>query len=504
MITTINSANLILSHENWVGLMPFLIMLAGAMGSMLLGTFQFGHGPMRKLPLFLFSALFVAAAGAWCATHISHEAMSLFGGMMQVDYFSSLFTMMLCGATLLVMMGCFSYLEKEHIHFSEFYPIIIVSTLGMMLLSAVTELLCIFIALELMSLAVYVLVGMRRKDALSNEASVKYFIMGGVAAAIFLYGTSLIYGALNTTKLVDIAAAIARDPSQLHNPILLAGLVFVTVAFLFKVAVVPFHMWTPDVYEGAPTLVTSYMATALKAAVFAAFIRIASAFYGDHGVSRMGGETVLLHDIIWILALLTMVLGNFVALAQKNLKRLLAYSAIAHTGYLLVGILAGPKVGYSTLVFYLVAYIAMNLGAFGVLALLSSKEDRNLTVDSMAGLGNRKPWTAAALTIFLLSLGGMPPTAGFVAKYYIFSAAIEAGETTLVLLGVLTSAVAVFYYLRIVVNMYMKEASAETEETMVTNSAFAFASILVCVLLTIHLGLFPAQLLHAMKHIALF
>ncbi len=497
----INPLNLTLSEAQWMGLGPYLILTAGVLLSMLLATVHFGQ-KNTKLPLFLFSCFTVLAAGAWTGMHWMREPLPVFGGSMLLDYFGSFFNILLCGATFLVFLSSYSYLDEGEIHYSEFYPVVLASTLGMMLLAAAGELLTIFISLELMSLAVYVLVGIRRRDARSNEAAVKYFVMGGVAAAIYLYGTALIYGALNTTKLSQISMLLSQDGNNaLNNPILITGIVLLLVGFLFKVAAVPFHMWTPDVYEGAPANITSYMATALKAAVFAALVRVSVSIMGDQGVHLLGNADGMIHGMLWWLALLTMVIGNFVALMQTNLKRLLAYSAIAHTGYLLVGLLAGPTVGYSGILFYLVAYVAMNIGAFALLTLFAGKDDRPLTTEGVVGLGKRHPWVAAALTIFLLSLGGFPPTAGFVGKYYLFSGALEAGEILLVLIAVLTSAVSVFYYLRIVVLMYMKDGNSTVHFRM---SAYACAAIAICVLLTLNYGIFPGALLLAVKKAAVF
>lgn len=505
MLSTINTANLSLTAAQWVGLGPFVIVTVGILLAMLLATVQFGdtskNGTGCRMPLFFFSLAVMLGAGVWTALHWVHEPIPVFGGMMVLDYFSSFFTVLLCAATALVMLGSFSYLEESEIHYSEFYPIILSATLGMMLLACATELLTIFIALELMSLTVYVLVGMRRMSSFSNEASIKYFVMGGVAAAVYLYGTALIYGALNTTKLSVILNALAHQPEVLNNPILVAGVVMLMVGFFFKIAAAPFHMWTPDVYEGAPANITSYMATALKAAVFAVLVRVSVSFFGDQGVHLLGNLQGVAHMVLWWLALLTMVIGNFVALMQTSLKRLMAYSAIAHTGYLLVGLLAGPSVGYSGIVFYLVAYVAMNIGAFVLLTLFPGKDDAGLTLAGLAGLGKRHPVVAAALTVFLLSLGGFPPTAGFVGKYYMFSGALAAGETTLVLIAVLTSAVSVYYYLRLVVLMYMEEGR---EVASFRASHFTYAAIAICLILTLHYGLFPGALLHAVKKAAVF
>ncbi len=500
MLNTINPQNLALSTAQWIALGPFIIVSLGILAAMLLATVQFGKNSSR-LPLFIFSMLVMLGAGAWTGTHWVREPIQVFGGMMVLDYFSSFFTVLLCGATALVLLGSYSYLEDSEINYSEFYPILLSATLGMMLLACAVELLTIFIALELMSLTVYVLVGIRRRNSFSNEASIKYFVMGGVAAAVYLYGTALIYGALNTTKLNAILMALIHEPKILANPIFIAGVVLLMVGFFFKIAAAPFHMWAPDVYEGAPANVTAYMATALKAAVFAALIRISVSLFGDQGVHLLGNLQGIAHASLWWVALLTILVGNFMALMQTSLKRLLAYSAIAHTGYLLIGLLAGAEVGYAGIVFYLVAYMAMNIGAFVLLTLFSGNDDEGLTLAGLAGLGKRHPFVAAALTVFLLSLGGFPPTAGFVGKYYLFSGALAAGETTLVLIAVLTSAVSVYYYLRLVVQMYMVDG---VETAPFKASGFAFAAIVICLILTIQYGLFPGALLHTVKKAAVF
>ena len=504
MLTTINPLNLVISHENWVGLMPYLILLAGSILSLLLGTVHFSTGKNSKAPVFLFSSFVLVAAIVWNCMHWTHVPMQLFNGTMAIDYFSSMFNVLLCGATLLVLFGSYRYLDKDHIHYSEFYALIMIATLGMMLLASAIDLLSIFVSLELMSLAVYVLVGMRRKDRSSNEASVKYFVMGGVAAALYLYGTALTYGALNTTKLAHISMILSKEGTQvLTNPILIVGITLILVGFLFKVAVVPFHMWTPDVYEGSPTLITGYMASALKAAVFAAFIRVSVVVFGDQGVHHLGSLQHVAHQLVWWLCLATMLVGNIVALMQNNIKRILAYSAIAHTGYLLLGMLAGPSVGYSSIILYLITYVVTSLGAFGLLGVFSGSYDQSLTVEKLTGIAYKHPLSAAAFSIFLLSLGGLPPTAGFVGKYFMFSAALESGETLLVLLALITSVLSIYYYFRIVVFMYMKENTAVSSYEK-HSSRIAYLAIAVCVLLTLHFGFFPGQIIHMVKKAAIF
>ena len=501
MPQTINPANFTLLPEHWNGLLPYLILAVGILLSMLLATIRF-DSKIGKLPLFLFTSLVVVGAMFSICLFWIKAPMPIFGGMLQLDYFSSFFNILLLGSTLLVLLASYDYLEDHQIHYSEFYPVVLASTLGMMLLASAGDLIATFVSLELMSLMVYVLVGMRRRSAYSNEASVKYFILGGASSAIFLYGTALIYGATSTTRLSALASMLSREGSTaLSNPVFVAGLILLMVGFFFKIAAAPFHMWAPDVYEGAPTNITAYMSTALKAAVFAALIRVSVSLFGDQGVHLLGNYQAQAHFVLWWLALLTMVVGNFAALMQTSLKRLMAYSAIAHTGYLLVGILAGPTTGYSGIAFYLVAYVAMNIGAFTILSLFAGKDDSSLNLQGMIGLGKRHPWAAGALTIFLLSLGGFPPTAGFVAKYYLFTNALAAGETVLVLIGVFTSVVSVFYYLRLVTIMYMRDTA---EVPTFRGSKFAYVAIAICVFLTLNYGLFPGALMHAVKKAALF
>ena len=481
-----------------------MIMAVGAMLVMLLSTARIPGFKTARSGAVALSVLVVLAAGAWALMYWTKTKTDIFGGMLVLDYFSSFFCVLVALATLIVFLGAGSYLERDGIHYSEFYPLVLVCSLSMMLLAAASELLTVFMLVELMSICAYVLVGVRRLDIKSNEASVKYFIMGGVGGAILLYGVSFIYGAAGTTKLPAIASALSAGQIAVSNPLFIFGLGMLAVGFLFKIAVVPFHMWTPDVYEGAPTVVTGYMATILKAAVFAALIRVGASLIGDGGVLRLGPAQETLRNIFGVLSLATMLVGNLVALMQKNFKRMLAYSAIAHTGYLLLGIIAGTKVGYSSVALYLVAYVFMNLGAFGVLAVLSGKLDQSLDIKSFSGLAHRSPWLAMSLTVFLLSLAGMPPTAGFVGKYFLFNAAVEAGEIALALSAVIVSVVSVFYYMRVVVYMYMREPEPGTETANSSGNHLAYLAIAVCLALTVSFGLFPRGLLHAVKLAVLF
>jgi NADH-quinone oxidoreductase subunit N len=367
----------------------------------------------------------------------------------------------------------------------------------MMLMSSALDLVVIFIALETLSLGVYVLVGFRRADRRSNEAAMKYFILGSAASAIFLYGTALLYGATGTIHLEQIAGLVQSGDPLTGTPLFALASWLVILGFLFKVASVPFHMWMPDVYEGAPAPVTGFMTTGLKAAAFATFIRVFTGL--GYGAGLNATLQAHLHDVLWVCAVLTMLIGNVVALTQTNLKRMLAYSSIAHTGYLLVGMVAGPGVadGFSSLVFYLISYAAMNLGAFAVLAVLAAKDDVGLNLQDLSGLSRRHPLLAFALAVFLFSMAGVPPTAGFVAKYQLFYTAVLAGEIPLVVIAVLCSAISVYYYLRVLVFMYMKDPVGEANRT--TFSTWSVVAIALMAFVTLQIGIAPAQVISAAK-----
>jgi NADH-quinone oxidoreductase subunit N len=366
----------------------------------------------------------------------------------------------------------------------------------MMMLVCSLDLVVFFIALELMSLPVYVLVGFRRADRRSNEAAMKYFILGAAASAVLLYGTALLYGATQSINIREILAFVQAGKSA-GNAVFMLGLWLVAVGMLFKIATVPFHMWMPDVYEGAPVPVTGFMTTGLKAAAFAAFVRVFISLGYGKGIAE--DFQTSLHQILWVSAVLTMLIGNVVALAQVNLKRMLAYSSIAHTGYLLVGILAGPgsDQGYAPVVVYLVGYGLMNLGAFVVLSLLAGRDDEGLNLHDLSGLSKQRPGAALAMAVFMFSMAGVPPTAGFAAKYYLFYSAVQSGEIWLTVIAVLCSAVSVYYYLRVLVYMYMREPLGS--EPRVAGSAWATLAVAVSVAMTLQVGLFPAKVVEVAK-----
>ena len=345
-------------------------------------------------------------------------------------------------------------------------------------MAASNDLITIFLGLELMSLALYVMVGFRRSRLDSNEAALKYFLLGAFASGFLLYGIALLYGATGTTNLARMTEFLAASPLS-GNPLLVVGGLLLLTGFAFKVAAVPFHMWTPDAYEGAPTSVTGFMAAGAKAAGFAALLRVV--------LHALGGANGGWSSLLSAVAMLTMTVGNVTALLQNNLKRMLAYSSIAHAGYLLIAVVTGGSDGASAALFYLAVYAVMNLGAFGVLTLLGRQQEERVTLGDLAGLGFRQPLLGLAMTFFMLSLGGIPPTAGFMAKVYLFGVAVKAGYVPLVIVGVLNSVVSVFYYLRVTVAMYMEEPPGEP--VSVSWATPGVIALLACLALTLWWGL---------------
>ncbi|MGH9554975.1 MAG: NADH-quinone oxidoreductase subunit N, partial [Terriglobales bacterium] len=370
-----------------------------------------------------------------------------FFGMVRVDAFSIFFHLLIAMIAALVILTSLEYLETEGIRAGEFYGLVLLGAVGMQLMSSAIELVLIFIALEISSISTYVLAGFRKNVATSAEASIKYFLLGSFATAFFLYGVALMFGATGSTYIPAIADSL-RTGSVPPLAFVAVALMFVGIGF--KVASAPFHVWTPDVYEGAPAPVVGLMSTAPKAAAFAVLARI---FFATGAPGWFW--------LVWVSAALTMTLGNLGALVQSNVKRLLAYSSIAHAGYLLVAFAAAPELGVRAILFYSVAYAAMNLGAFAVVSHLAGAGERYVTIDDYAGLGRRSPLLAATLTLFLLSLIGIPATGGFFAKFYVFAAALKSNLVWLTIIGLVNSAIAAYYYLRIIVMMYMHEERQE-------------------------------------------
>ena len=411
-------------------------------------------------------------------------------GMIAMDGFRVATNFVILGVTVLSFLLAFDYLKREGLDVGEFYFLVLMASIGMMLLAGSRDLIVVFVSLELMSISVYVLTGFNRRDARSAEGALKYFLMGAFASGFLLYGIALLFGATGSTNLALVTSEVARGASD-GNFLLFAGVALVVVGFAFKVSAVPFHMWTPDVYEGAPTPVTGFMAAGVKAAGFAALIRIVTV--------ELAPAAPVWAVILWWLAVLTMIVPNFIALAQDNVKRMLAYSSISHAGYLLVGVVAGSAAGRSAVLFYLAVYAVMTLGAFAVVGLVAGEGDSRGGLADYRGLGWRRPLLGALFVIFLLSLAGFPPTGGFIGKLYLLLAAVEAGHVTLAVILVLTSFVSYYYYLRVIWKMYFEEAPEDAPLPPVPGAAFRIAAVVAALIILIA-GLVPGRAIRAAEH----
>jgi NADH-quinone oxidoreductase subunit N len=414
-----------------------------------------------------------------------------FSGLIQFDTFSVFFHWLLGLVAFLVILAADSYLERENLEAAEFYALVLFATAGMGVLASAQELLTAFIGLEMSSISSYVLAGYRRDSIKSSESAVKYFLLGSFATAFFLYGIALVYGATGSTNLAHIADA---DPG---SNLLRLGLVLILVGLGFKVAAAPFQIWTPDVYEGAPTPVTALFAAGPKAATFALLLRIFTTIHA---------ATDFWFWAFWIIAAATMFVGNLGAVVQTNVKRMLAYSSIAHAGYTLVAFAAvttlktdpelGPWPAYAAVLFYLLSYSLVKVGAFTIVSEIGGQGERHLTLEDFAGLGTRQPYAAAAMSIFLLSLLGLPVTAGFFGKFYVFKAAINSNLIWLAVLMAINSVIGAYYYLRVIVVMYMREHKGDVPADSARSlSPTAAMVVVVAVAATIYLGLFPNHIL---------
>jgi NADH-quinone oxidoreductase subunit N len=409
----------------------------------------------------------------------------VFNNMILQGGYSSYCNLIFLASAFLSIFLSKSYLERMQYHRGEFYILILFATIGMMLMAAALDLIIVFLGIELMSICLYVLVGFMRMKDRANESAIKYFLLGAFATGFLLYGIALIYGTSGTTNLVLISKSF---PQLVQNPLFLIGCGMLIVAFSFKISAVPFHMWAPDVYEGAPTPITGFMSTGAKAAAFAVFIVVFIRVFDIAGTA--------LSQVLALIAAASMIVGNVTAIAQNNVKRMLAYSSIAHAGYMLSGIAAGNREGEIGILFYLAAYTFMNIGAFAIVSWIEQHDDTKLTFDDYAGLSARRPALAALMAIFMFSLSGIPPFAGFFGKYYVFLAAVKGGMTWLAIVGVLTSLVSVYYYLRLVVLMYFREGDADIDKGVPRSAVIAVGVAAFVVLL---LGLYPSLILGLTK-----
>jgi NADH-quinone oxidoreductase subunit N len=459
-------------------LLPEIVLSLWAMLVLLVDVFQKGSRsePSRPIVAWLAVAGIVvtAVANGWLLTLSETGA----PGMVAIDGFRVFANFVFLIAALMAMLISMGYLDRHDLNRGEFYVLIMYAVVGMMIFAGARDLILMFVALELMSVSIYVLVGFNRRDPRSAEGALKYFLLGAFASAIFLYGIALTFGATGTVNLVEIGALVGPG-APATSPLLIPGIALLAIGFLFKVAAVPFHVWAPDAYDGAPTPVTALMATGVKAAAFAAFIRVF--------VLTFGGISEHWEVVIAGVAVLTMLVANLVALTQGSVKRMLAYSSIGHAGYLLVAVVAANALGAAAFLFYLLVYTLMTAGAFGIVIANARGTRERVALDDFAGYGWQQPLMGAAFSIFLLSLAGFPLTGGFIGKLFILQAAIDAGQQWLAVVLVLASLISYFYYLRVIIVMYMRPAPSEDEHralalTAPGRTAVAFAAVAVLIL----------------------
>lgn len=437
------------------------------------------------------AAMLAAMAAAVYGASIPGMA---FSNLLVVDHYATFFRVLVLAVGIASVLSSYQFIRRDQVEAGEFHALLLFSLSGQCLMVAANSLIMIFIGLEISSIATYILCGYLRDDKRANESALKYFLLGSFATAFFLYGVALIYGATGSTNILDIRQALASATPP-PGAMVGAAMALMFVGLAFKVSGAPFQIWAPDVYQGAPTPVTSFMSAAPKAAAFAIFFRIFMTAFVERGASW--------EPMVWLCALLSMTVGNFAALLQNNVKRMMAYSSIAHAGYVLVALAAHSEIGTASAMFYLAAYACMNLGVFAVVVHLSGKGERHLSLDDFSGLAQRQPITAALLTILLLSLVGVPLTAGFSGKFFIFKAALQSNLIWLTVLGLLNSAVAAYYYLRLVVLMYMREPGEITRDLEPLPFTLQ-AALLLPVIGTVILGIFPGALIQFANQSAVF
>lgn len=471
---------------NLVALIPELILLITAILVMAFDMFVDDKRIMGYVSL-----LGLAVAAVVCAVMLGGPVQAT-QNMVVSDGYSLVLDLIFIATAGLSVLVALSYLGNQEMQRGEYYTLLLFATVGMMLMGAATDLIVVFLGLEIMSIALYILAAFNRRQMSSGEAGMKYFILGAFASAFFLYGAALLYGATGSTNLQAIGAWFTPERGNLGDPIALVGLGLLLIGFAFKVAAVPFQWWTPDVYHGAPTSVTAFMSVGAKAAGFAALIRILMVSFGQV-------FTVDWQIAIAVLAVLTMTGGNIAALAQKDVKRMLAYSSIAHAGYILVGVAPATMSGVTAVLFYLMAYAFMNVGAFAVVTVLERREAVGSASSDYAGLGRRQPFLALVMTMFMFSLTGIPPFVGFWGKLYIFSAAVEANMSWLAVVAVINSAISAFYYVGVVVQMMMRapvETEAEAETVSINLTGPVTVTLAVAAIVTVILGIWPTPLVN--------
>jgi NADH-quinone oxidoreductase subunit N len=466
----------------------FSLVLAGVVGLALVVWDSFRNND-PAIPWVAAAAL--AGGLVWEITLLGSPTSTIFFDLMRAGGYAAFINMVILGAGLLTVFLSVPYFERIGRSHGEIYAIILFATVGMIALATANSLIMVFVGLETMSICLYIMTGLVRENPGASESALKYFLLGAFSTGFFLYGIALIYGSSGTMYLPDIVEGIEASG---NHALFWAGVALLFVGFFFKVSAAPFHMWTPDVYQGAPTPLTGYMSTASKASAFGALILVL--YYAV--IPATGADWTLAFVVV---AIVTMLIGNVVALAQTNVKRMLAYSSIAHAGYVLVGLVAGTSAAFSGVLYYLLVYSIMNIGAFGVMAMLEwdDTQGREQSLDSLSGIGFRRPFLGVAMGVFMFSLTGFPPLGGFIAKYAVFAPAVAEGYTWLVIFAVLMSAVSAFYYLRVIYVFWMQSADESAEAAQAAAFGFPVSrggtfAIAVCAILLVVLGIVPTFL----------
>jgi NADH-quinone oxidoreductase subunit N len=465
---------------NFAAIAPATILAVTAILVMLVDAFS--TRAKSTAPLAYLGIIGAAAAGL-TAMVLSRATQSGFSNMVSHDAFAAFGEVIVCVAAIVTMLTAQRDMKNEGLPKGEYYVLLLAATSGMAFMMSASDLVVLFLGLELMSIPVYALVGFNRYNARSAEGAFKYFVLGAFATGFLLYGASMLYGATGSTNYAEIAAR-AADGALRNDVYFIAGSVLLLAAMAFKISAVPFHMWTPDVYQGAPVSITGYMSAGVKAAAFVALARILFTLFGS--------IPDLFFNLLWILSAVTMIVGNVLAVVQSNIKRMLAYSSIGHAGYLLLALTAGSPGATSAMLFYLLVYALANLGAFAVATALSGKDEAS-DIESYAGVATRHPFLAAAMALFMFSLAGIPPTGGFFGKFFMFKEAIERGLVNLAIVGMIASAIGVYYYLRVIVYLYMKPSTSGVETTS-TDGALHFGLALTSLGIVV-LGVMPNRLM---------
>ncbi|MBA3267795.1 MAG: NADH-quinone oxidoreductase subunit N [Acidimicrobiia bacterium] len=488
-----------LPSVEYANILPILILIGGALLLLLAGTFLQRRRVGSAYAIFTVltaGAALVSTAFMWRRVSGGHgEATLAVADALVIDGFSVFMAVVICSAVLVGALLSDDYLRREGLEGPEFYVLMMLSAAGGVIMAAANDLIVVFLGLEILSIALYVMAGYHRRRAESQEAAIKYFVLGSFSSAFFLYGVALTYGATGSTNLGTISRFLREQ--ILTEGVFLAGMAFMLVGLGFKVAAVPFHMWTPDVYEGSPTPVTGFMAAAAKAAGFAALLRI---FFSTFSTSRLDWQ-----PIVWALAVLSLVVGATLAVVQRDVKRMLAYSSISHAGYVLIGLQAGTDQGIAGSLFYLLAYTFMVLGSFAVVTVVSRRGDAQHGLDAYRGLARRSPVLALTFTVFLLAQAGVPFTSGFLAKFYVIGAAVESSSYALAIIAMLAAVVATFFYLRLIVVMYAggdggeedDEAEAVPRVSVPVGAALALG---ICLIVTVGVGFAPEPVIDFARH----